>query len=97
MRWTWTSRRALNQRLAELENAIDWQTSCTSCARLLDSGYEERVRAETAEHALAAHKMDPTRDWDDIVNAVRCMRRRWYGEDPPPHVPKRRNLGGGHG
>lgn len=97
MRWTWRPGRyrALKRRLAELESAIDWQTSCTSCARLLDSGYAETVRAETAERALAAHKaallealgMSPTRDWDDIVNAARGMRRRLYGSDPPPRMP----------
>ena len=40
--------------LAELENAITWDTSCTSCARVLDSAYEQTCRAEAAEGKLAA-------------------------------------------
>lgn len=41
-------------RLAELENAIGWNTSCTSCARVLDSSIRETERAERAEEKLAA-------------------------------------------
>jgi hypothetical protein len=41
-------------RLAELENAITWDTSCTSCARILDSAYAETTRREAAEAKLAA-------------------------------------------
>lgn len=37
------------QRLAELEGALNWQTSCLSCARLLDASYADHVRAEQAE------------------------------------------------
>lgn len=40
--------------LAELENAITWDTSCTSCARVLDSAYEQTCRAEAAEGKLAS-------------------------------------------
>jgi hypothetical protein len=40
-------------RLLELENAITWNTSCTSCARILDSANAERERAEKAEAKLA--------------------------------------------
>lgn len=36
-------------RLAELENALAWQTSCTSCARGLDATIKETERAEQAE------------------------------------------------
>lgn len=35
------------------ENAITWGTSCTSCARVLDSAYAETVRREAAEAKLA--------------------------------------------
>lgn len=35
------------------ENAITWGTSCTSCARVLDSAYAETLRRERAEAKLA--------------------------------------------
>jgi hypothetical protein len=40
-------------RLAELENALNWGTTCTSCAAVLDSAIRETNRAETAEVQLA--------------------------------------------
>lgn len=39
--------------LAEYENTINWHTTCTSCARVLDSSISETERAEKAEAALA--------------------------------------------
>ncbi len=36
-------------RLAELENAVTWETSCLSCSRVLDASAAERERAERAE------------------------------------------------
>ncbi|MFF8590006.1 hypothetical protein ACF061_00960 [Streptomyces sp. NPDC015220] len=39
--------------LAEYENAINWMTTCTSCARVLDASIRELERAERAEAALA--------------------------------------------
>ena len=44
--------------LAELENAVTWNTSCLSCARLLDSSIAEHERAERAEEKLAAIMKD---------------------------------------
>ena len=44
---------AAEARLLELEGAITWNTSCTSCARVLDSAYAETVRREKAEARLA--------------------------------------------
>lgn len=38
--------------LAEYENTINWHTTCTSCARILDSAHRETERAEKAEAAL---------------------------------------------
>lgn len=38
--------------LAEYENTITWMTTCTSCARVLDSSIRETERAEKAEAAL---------------------------------------------
>jgi hypothetical protein len=40
-------------RLAELEAALSWQTSCTSCAAVLDSSYREHCARESAEEKLA--------------------------------------------
>lgn len=40
-------------RLAEYENTINWMTTCTGCARVLDSCIRETERAERAEAALA--------------------------------------------
>lgn len=37
------------RRVAELENIITWDTTCSGCARLLDSGLVETTRAEKAE------------------------------------------------
>ncbi|MGW4825448.1 hypothetical protein ACWEP4_42895 [Streptomyces sp. NPDC004227] len=50
-------------RLADYENRITWETSCGSCARILDSSIRETERAERAEArvreleaALAEHQ-----------------------------------------
>ena len=44
---TWRERaEAAEARLAELENAVTWNTSCTSCSRVRDSAYAETVRRE---------------------------------------------------
>lgn len=37
---------------AEYENAINWMTTCLSCARVLDSSIRETERAEQAEAAI---------------------------------------------
>ena len=42
----------VGRRLYEYENTIDWHTSCTSCARVLDSATNERERAERAKALL---------------------------------------------
>lgn len=44
----------LRQQIAEYENAVNWQTSCTSCATVLGSSARETFRAEVAEAKLAA-------------------------------------------
>ncbi len=43
----------LRRRVAEYENAIGWGTSCTACARVLDSAVSETFRREEAERKLA--------------------------------------------
>jgi len=40
------------KRLAELENAIAWDTHCISCARILDASICDHERAEKAEERL---------------------------------------------
>jgi hypothetical protein len=47
------------RRAAEYEDAITWNTTCTSCAAVLDSLIKETERAEKAEAAL---KRDGTGD-----------------------------------
>jgi len=39
--------------ITEHENAITWDTTCLSCARVLDRAYAETCRAERAEAKLA--------------------------------------------
>ena len=64
---------AAETRLAELENAITWNTSCTSCAATLDSAYAETARRETAEGKLAGLRQQaaawaalaPPDDWGE--------------------------------
>ena len=46
-------RKVAGMRLAELENAVTWGTSCLSCSRVLDEAMAERERAEHAEARLA--------------------------------------------
>ncbi|MEU8840262.1 hypothetical protein AB0D97_14175 [Streptomyces roseus] len=35
--------------LTELDHRLAWHTTCKTCARILDSAYEETIRAECAE------------------------------------------------
>jgi hypothetical protein len=44
----------LTAKVADYENGISWNTSCTSCARVLDSSYRDHARAEKAELVVAA-------------------------------------------
>jgi hypothetical protein len=62
----------------EANNAITWDTTCLNDARLLDSCYEETMRAEKAEAALAdmiglAVELLATHDgccpWDRVTRA----------------------------
>jgi hypothetical protein len=56
-------------RLAEYENTINWMTTCTGCARVLDSCIRETQRAERAEAA---------------ADRVRDLADRWVKAGPPP-------------
>jgi hypothetical protein len=42
----------LRAKVAEFDHIINWHTTCASCARILDSSYQETMRAEKAEAAL---------------------------------------------
>lgn len=43
----------LRAKVAEFDHIINWHTTCASCARILDSSYQETMRAETAEAVIA--------------------------------------------
>lgn len=47
-----TELQQLREQLAEYENAINWHTDCLSCATVLNSCYEQTMRAEQAEALL---------------------------------------------
>lgn len=55
--------------LDRYENTMAWHTTCTSCARVLDSRIQETERAEHAEAAL---------------NQVRALYESWVHAGPPP-------------
>jgi bacterioferritin-associated ferredoxin len=44
--------RDMQERTADYENRITWETNCGSCARILDASIREHERAERAEAAL---------------------------------------------
>ncbi len=43
----------ISRRIGECENTITWNTTCISCARVMDRAYAETVRREAAEARLA--------------------------------------------
>jgi hypothetical protein len=53
---------------AEYENAINWMTTCTSCARVLDSCIRETERAERAEATI-----------DRVREEAQWLRRNYPG------------------
>lgn len=66
----------LRVQVAEYENTLTWETTCSNCARLLDSGYAETVRAETAEAAVARHEAEVERLNTSVLAAYRSLRHR---------------------
>jgi hypothetical protein len=64
---------ALLERLGQYEGAITWGTSCLSCSKVLDGAYQETVRAEEAEKALAAAREENAGLVADL-NAVMAQR-----------------------
>lgn len=78
---------ALRRKVAEYENAIDWMTTCTSCAAVLDSSISELARAERAQGALSrlAAVIPPERfrklaDWFDTDDKFKVT---WFPETWP--------------
>lgn len=66
---------ALRARVAEYENGISWNTSCTSCAKVLDSSYRDHARAEKAEQAITAvrgYALDPATA-PDVRDALQAL------------------------
>ena len=57
---------AAERKLAVLEGALTWGTSCLSCSRILDSAYAETVRREKAE-ATVRQIAGCTREWKLLV------------------------------
>lgn len=56
-------------RIADYENRITWDTTCGSCARILDSSIRETERAERAEAS---------------VQRVTALHEQWVKAGPPP-------------
>lgn len=63
----------LEEAIAEYEDAISWNTTCTTCARLLNACYAESCRAERAEQTLTALTVDPA----DEEALGRLVRQVW--------------------
>lgn len=64
--------------LVEYENAINWMTTCTGCARVLDSCIRETERAERAEAAIERARSLATRLEEFAENALRNDDRDLY-------------------
>jgi hypothetical protein len=59
-------------RLVQLENALEWGTSCLSCAAVLDSSIRDHERAERAEGKLA----ELTASGQAVAKAIAAERQR---------------------
>lgn len=57
----------LRAKVAEFDHIINWHTTCASCARILDSAYQETVRAEKAEAALAVLRKEQDEYEETVV------------------------------
>jgi len=84
----------LRAKITEIDHIINWQTTCASCARILDSSYAETMRAETAEQRLqaadftASHWHQAAIDRGDIpsAHAIACIRAALNGETRPDQL-----------
>ena len=66
------------RKLAEHENAITWETSCLSCARVLDRSYAETCRAERAEAALTGAALT---EKERIAKVAEDLGAHYHGPD----------------
>jgi hypothetical protein len=83
----------LRDKAAEYENAICWHTSCTSCARTLDSSIAEHDRADKAEAELArvAAALAPLTVTTGMTHAERALAAGVIRDSislPPPARPE---------
>jgi len=87
----------LRAKVAEFDHIINWHTTCASCARILDSSYQETVRAEQAERqrdqlaALVRDFRDP--DPCRLDHHGYCQAHSWLcGGSRCPHARAREVL-----
>ena len=66
----------LRKELAELRGALNWQTSCTSCARVLDASIKETQRAELAEAAIERAR-DELDSWQETIDSGVMRDSEW--------------------
>lgn len=71
--------RATAERLTELENAINWGTSCLSCSKVLDASYEQTVVAEKALVAREAAERKAA-DSAELAKATREKLREAHND-----------------
>lgn len=74
-------------RLAELENTLEWHTTCTSCARMLDSSIRETSRREQAEdlvesarHLIATVAGQEPSDWPQHHSGWYTLAEAWEAD-----------------
>lgn len=91
--------RDMRERIVDYENRITWETSCGSCARVLDSSILEHERAEKAEAAveqvrqIAEHHLHDSDDGTDPCAAaiLDAIDGQPQPAEPPVHVGGRAN------
>ncbi len=68
--------------IGELNGAICWDTTCLNCSSLLDSNYDQYMRAEIAEAEVCRAALAATgeRELSEDLSQVRTHRR-----DPRQH------------
>jgi hypothetical protein len=64
----------LRAKVAEFDHIINWHTTCASCARILDSSYQETMRAEAAEAAIGRVRKATANSFMAGPNAVDVVR-----------------------
>lgn len=67
------------QRLAVLENAITWETTCLGCSKHMDTLYELDLRNAQIHRALTY--LDEVPAWDICGHVTQV--RQYLTEDPP--------------